>query len=69
MLTLNTKAVTSNGTLHFSLDNIPEGKYNVLIVLENIGRQILEPLTFENFDFSFEQESLSRSEIYGEDGR
>ncbi len=70
MLTITTHAKISKQSPYIVVEGVPDGDYEVVIVLNPAQEGKRDPITFGNFNITFgSDETLSRSEIYGEDGR
>jgi hypothetical protein len=73
MITLNTHTslTRKNRSLKVDLSNdVPDGEYDVLIVLEESSKQKKQPLTFSNHNVAINKaQNFSREDVYGEDGR
>jgi len=70
MLTITTKAKISAQQPYILLEGIPEGEYEIVVVLQPSKQPARQPLTFESFQFPMiDSERFSRSAIYGDDGR
>ena len=73
MITLNihTTITRSNPILKVDVSNsVPEGEYEVLIVLEESPKGKKQSLTFSNHKISISpNQTFNREELYGENGR
>ena len=73
MITLNThtSVTPKNRTLKVDISNtIPDGEYDVLIVLEESTKQKKQPLSFSNHKIKIApDQTFNREEIYGDDGK
>jgi hypothetical protein len=73
MLTLNLKARISkkNHVLQLDLkDVVPDGEYQVLVVIEEIKKSLKLPIRFHKTDVAIKSDQhFGRDEIYGDNGR
>lgn len=73
MRTLNIKAriTRKNHVLQLDLkDVVPEGEYQVLVVLEEIKKSLKLPIRFHKTDIAINPAlNFGRDEIYGDNGR
>jgi len=72
MLTIQTTArVAKDRCLDLHLPTtLPEGQYEVLVVLETSGSRPRRPLTFSSHRLGTgSTETFSRDQMYGDDGR
>lgn len=73
MITLNTQVVITrkNPVLKVDVSNtVPEGEYEVLIVLEEKQKSKKQPLSFSNHKVVIAPDQrFCREELYGDDGR
>ena len=73
MITLNTHTILTRKNPVLKIDttgSVPEGEYDVLIVLEEKQKAKKEPLTFSNHKVVIAPDQrFNREELYGNDGR
>ena len=73
MITLNTHTTITRNNPVLKLDisgAVPDGEYDVTIVLEESGKQKKQSLTFSNHKVNISGNQLfDREELYGDDGR
>jgi hypothetical protein len=70
MLTITTQAKISKQSPYIFLEGVPEGDYEVVIVLQLTTRGERAPITFDDFAVSISpEETFRRDEIYSDDGR
>jgi hypothetical protein len=70
-LNIQTKITRKNHVLHVDLKNVvPDGDYDVLVVLEEVKNKIKKPIRLHTTDTAIDPDlRFDRDEIYGENGR
>ena len=72
MLTFNKSAVITkaNHIVSFDLHKLPEGEYEILVVVEEKTKATKESIRFSNFDVNIDtHQTFRREDMYGDNGR
>jgi hypothetical protein len=70
-LNIQAKITRKDPIIHLNLkDVVPDGEYQVLVVIESIKNALKQPLKFRTTDAAIDPGlNFGRDEIYGNDGR
>jgi hypothetical protein len=72
MLTINKNVSLSktNAVVSFDLGKLPEGEYQLLLVVDDNPKKSTKQIWFPNFNTEVNtSQNFSRTEIYGDNGR
>ncbi len=72
MLTVNKNVslTKNNSIVSFDLGKLPEGEYQLLLVVDDKPKKSTKQIWFPSFNTKIDTaQSFSREEIYGNDGR
>lgn len=72
MLTINKNVSLSktNAVVSFDLGKLPEGEYQLLLVVDDNPKKITKQIWFPSFNAKIDTaQNFSRTDMYGDDGR